>query len=128
VFLAMTAIQTLHFSAEYTARMYETVPPLFELAPLPPHRFIIFNLAWIAIFVVSAVGVFIGLRLPLIAVWFMALVGGIGNAVFHLWLAVRGSGSSMPVVATSLVNLPLGIILVVLLARSGDESNLTAPY
>jgi hypothetical protein len=55
----------------------------------------------------------------------MALLGAIGNTLFHGWLTIQ-SGGYVPGVVTSLANLPLGIALVVLLTRSGrntiDES------
>ena len=114
LYLASIAVQTCHFIEEYAGRLYELVPPLFNLSPLPAQKFVVFNLIWIGIFLVSAVGVFKRVRMALIPVWFMALIGGIGNSIFHTWLTVQG-GAYAPGLATALVNLPLGCALVMLL-------------
>jgi len=115
LYLASIAVQTCHFVEEYAGRLYEILPPLFNLSPLPAQKFVVFNLVWIGIFLVSAVGVFRRVRLALLPVWFMALIGGIGNSLFHGSLAIQGGGYT-PGVVTALVNLPLGVVLVMLLA------------
>jgi hypothetical protein len=117
-FLVSIAVHTLHFAEEYAGRLYQLVPPMFDLAPLPSRQFAVFNLIWIGIFFVSAVGVFRRVRLALLPVWFMALIGGFGNAVIHSWISVR-VGGYVPGLITSLVNLPLGITLVIMLVRPG---------
>ena len=38
IYLASIAIQILHFSEEYTGRLFEFAPPLFNLSPLPAQR------------------------------------------------------------------------------------------
>lgn len=124
VYLASIAAQTCHFIEEYAGRLYELVPPLFDLSPLPAQKFVAFNLIWIGIFLVSAVGVFRRIRLALLPVWFMALIGGIGNSIFHTWLAVQGGGYA-PGLVSALINLPLGIALVILLLKS-NAPNTTA--
>jgi len=121
LFLASIAIQIFHFVEEYAGQVHELVPPLFSLSPLPAGKFVVFNLIWIGIFLVSAVGVFRGVRLALLPVWFMALIGGIGNSIFHTWLAVQGGGYA-PGLATALINLPLGVALVVVLVRGNPHN------
>jgi hypothetical protein len=121
LFLASIAIQTFHFVKEYAGEVHELVPPLFSFSPLPAEKFVVINLIWIGIFLVSAVGVFRGVRLALLPVWFMALIGGIGNSIFHTWLAVQGGGYA-PGLATALINLPLGVALVVMLVRVNPMS------
>ena len=121
IYLASIAIQILHFSEEYAGRLFELAPPLFNLSPLPAQKFLVFNLIWIGIFLVSAVGVFRRVRLTLLPVWFMALIGGIGNSIFHTWLAVQ-SGGYAPGLATALINLPLGIALVAMLVGWNPHS------
>ena len=37
IYLASIVIQTLHFVEEYRGRLYEILPPLFDLEPLQPH-------------------------------------------------------------------------------------------
>lgn len=116
LFLASIAVQMLHLIEEYGGRFYELLPALFDQDPWQPQRFVVFNLVWIGIFLVAAVGVFKRVRLAYLAVWFMALVGGIGNAIFHIWLAIQSTGYA-PGVATALINLPLGIALVYFLCQ-----------
>jgi hypothetical protein len=116
LFLASIAVQMLHLIEEYGGRFYELLPALFDQDPWQPQRFVVFNLVWIGIFLVAAVGVFKRVRLAYLAVWFMALVGGIGNAVLHTWLAIQSTGYA-PGVATALINLPLGIALVYFLCQ-----------
>jgi len=122
VYLASITIQILHFSEEYTGRLFELAPPLFNLSPLPAQKFLVFNLIWIGIFLVAAVGVLRRIRLALLPVWFMALIGGIGNSIFHTWLAVQ-SGGYVPGLATALVNLPVGVALVYLLAKPAGQDS-----
>jgi hypothetical protein len=116
LFLASIAVQVLHLVEEYGGRFYELLPALFDQYPWQPQRFVVFNLIWIGIFLVAAVGVFKRIRLAYLAVWFMALVGGVGNAIFHTWLAIQNAGYA-PGVATALINLPLGIALVYFLCQ-----------
>ena len=117
IFLVSIAVQTCHFLEEYAGRLYEILPPVFGLSPLPAHKFVVFNLIWIGIFLLSAVGVFKRVRIALLPVWFMALVGGIGNTIIHGWHAIQSGGYS-PGVATALVNLPLAVVLIILLTGS----------
>ena len=81
----------LHGVEEYNGPLYETLPPRFGLPPIEPRFFVIFNL-----------------------VWFVALLGCIGNAVFHGWLALQ-IGGYVPGDVTALLMLPLGVTLVLLL-------------
>jgi hypothetical protein len=121
LYLAAIVIQTFHFAEELAGRVHELAPPLFNLDPLPAQKFVVFNLVWIGIFLVSAVGVFRSVRLALLPVWFIALIGGIGNSIFHSWLAVQ-NGGYVPGLATALINLPLGIALVLLLSGRGERA------
>lgn len=123
IFVASIVIQTLHFVAEYRSRLYESVPPLFALEPIGATKFAIFNGVWLVVFGAAAVGVFKGHRLALLMVWFMALLGCIGNAVFHGWLAMR-SGGCTPDVLTALLNLPIGVFLIALLTGPQGRDDL----
>jgi len=126
LFLASIVMQAFHFVEEYAGRLYELAPPLFNLRPLPAQKFLVFNLVWIVIFMAAAIGVFKGVRLSLLVTWFMALVGGIGNAAIHSWLSVR-SGGYMPGLVTSLINLPLGIALMIMLVKSNSPKAAATP-
>ena len=98
-------------------------PPLFGLEPIEATRFVIFNCVWLIIFVSAAVGVYRGHRLALLMVWFMALLGCIGNALFHGWLAMVRGGYT-PDVVTALINLPIGVFLIALLTGPQGRDDL----
>ena len=117
VYLITIPLLTLHGVEEYTGRLYETLPPRFGLEPFEPSQFTSFNLVWLAVFLVAAVGVFKRIRLSLLVVWFVALLGCIGNALFHGYLSLQ-DGAYVPGVITALINFPMGITLTVLLAGS----------
>lgn len=123
IFIASIMVQTLHFMAEYRARLYETLPPLFGFEPIGANQFAIFNGVWLLIFLTAAVGVYKGQRLALLMVWFMALLGCIGNALFHGWLATQ-SGGYTPDVVTALLNLPIGVFLIALLTGPQGRDDL----
>ena len=114
LYLSTIPMLMLHGVEEYSGRLYETLPPRFGLKPIQPGHFAAFNLVWLMIFLVAAIGVFRGVRLSLLVVWFVALLGCIGNAVFHGWLALQSGGYEAGVV-TAMLNLPLGVMLVILL-------------
>jgi hypothetical protein len=122
-FVASIVVQALHFTEEYRGRLYETLPPLFGFDPFTAKQFGMFNIVWLVIFMTAAVGVFKGVRLALLVVWFMALLGCIGNALFHGWLAIR-IGGYVPGVVTAFFNLPLGIILIALLTGPQGRDDL----
>ena len=114
LYLVTIPMLILHAFEEYSGRLYETLPPRFGLEPVEPGQFTDFNLVWLAIYLLAAVGVFSGNRLSLLVVWFVALLGCIGNALFHGLLTLV-DGEYVPGVVTALINLPLGVALAVLL-------------
>ena len=114
LFLLSIPIQTVHFLEEYTGGVYRTLPERFGLEALDPARFLHFNLIWIAIFITAAVGVFVRFRPALVIVWFMALIGGIGNFILHGGLTLT-DGTYAPGTASALVNLVIGLGLISLL-------------
>lgn len=117
LFVSSIVIQCFHFVEEYMGRVYEILPAVFSLKPLESRSFLLFNLIWFGIFLVAAVGVFKRNSLALLAVWFMALVSGIGNPLIHGWHAIQ-TGGYAPGLATALVNLPVGVALVMFLTGS----------
>ena len=73
--------------------------------------------------ILAAFGVRRNMRFSLLIVWFTALVGGIGNGVLHLYLSYR-SGAYFPGTIGTLVGLPVGVALIVLLVSKANKNNL----
>ncbi len=94
-----TAIQSVHFAEEWATGFHIRFPALFGLEPMPLSFFVVFNLTWIAIWVVS-VPLLRSARMPaLFAAWFLAIAGML-NGVAHPLLAVV-SGGYFPGLITS---------------------------
>ena len=112
LYLVGIAFQCLHFTEEYVTRFYVRAPEFLGLVAWPSEFFVIFNLSWIALWLLAAVGVKRGIRVAYFPLWFFA-IGMVGNAIWHplLCLATR---SYFPGLFTS----PFaGIIGAVLLSR-----------
>jgi len=78
----------------------------------PSEFFVIFNLVWIALWLLAAVGVKRGMRTAFFPLWFFA-IGMVGNALWHPLLSLA-TGGYFPGLFTS----PFaGIIGVMLLSR-----------
>jgi hypothetical protein len=97
---------------EYVTRFYVRAPEFLGLVAWPSEFFVIFNLVWIALWLVAAVGMKRGIRAAFFPVWFFA-VGLVGNALWHPLLSLA-TGGYFPGLFTS----PFaGIIGVLLLSR-----------
>lgn len=114
LYLVTIPMLILHGVEQSSGRLYDTLPRRFGLEPFQASQFVGFNLVWLAIFLLAAVGAFSGNRLSLLVVWFVALLGCIGNALFHGLIALQ-DGAHVPGVITALINLPLGVALAILL-------------
>jgi hypothetical protein len=81
------AAQCLHFGEEYVTQFEVRFPRLLDLSPWPGNFFVIFNLGWLSVWILSAVGLQRGWRLSLFPVWFFAIasmVNGIGHPVLSI--------------------------------------------
>jgi hypothetical protein len=87
VYLPAIAIQCLHFGEEYLTGFQREFPNFFGYQ-WTDRQFVTFNLLWLTIFVLAALGVYYRIRLAYLVVWFCALVGGIGNGIGHLALTL----------------------------------------
>src|SRR2546421_6239073 len=112
LYLIGIAFQCLHFTEEYVTRFYVRAPEFLGLVAWPSEFFVIFNLSWIALWLLAAVGVKRGIRVAYFPLWFFA-VGMVGNAIWHPLLCLA-TGGYFPGLFTS----PFaGIIGVLLLSR-----------
>jgi len=86
IYLLAIAVQCLHFTEEYVTGFQHEFPKLigYEWSDA---RFVTFNMAWLAVFVLAGLGVYRRLQVAYIVVLFLALAGGVGNGVGHLVLS-----------------------------------------
>lgn len=87
VYLLGLFIQCLHFCEEFLTGFQQGFPALFGYRWSDP-QFVAFNLVWLSIFVLAALGVLIRIRIAYLIVFFFALIGGIGNGISHLALCI----------------------------------------
>src|SRR5207248_1645283 len=69
-YLVAVSVQCLHFTEEYVTGFQRQFPRLFGYE-WTDSRFVSFNLAWLTLFVLAALGVYRQIRLAYIAVFFL---------------------------------------------------------
>ena len=117
-----TAIQSAHFAEEWATGFHIRFPALLGLDPMPLSFFVAFNLAWIAIWIVSIPFIRLGRRSAFFAAWFIAIAGAL-NGVAHPMMAIA-SGGYFPGLITSPF---IGIAGVVLWKRLHGATSAPAP-
>jgi len=86
IYLLAIAVQCLHFTEEYITGFQHQFPRLFE-QDWSDARFVAFNMLWLALFVLAALGVYRRVQLAYLIVIFLALIGGVGNGTAHIVLS-----------------------------------------
>ena len=94
-----TAVQSAHFAEEWATDFHARFPALLGLDPMPLSFFVAFNLAWIAIWIVSVPFLRLGRRAAFFAAWFIA-IAGVLNGIAHPMMAIA-SGGYFPGLITS---------------------------
>jgi len=56
LFLVSAAFQCLHFVEEFIIHLYQRLPQLLGVQPWSAKFFVAFNLSWISIWILSAIG------------------------------------------------------------------------
>jgi hypothetical protein len=109
LFLIGLAAQCLHSIEEFVTGFSDRFPPLLGLPAWPEDFFVTFNLAWLTIWILSAIGLQRGRRFALFPIWFFA-IASMANGIAHPVLAavVRGY---FPGLITSPVVGVLGVLL-----------------
>ncbi len=102
LFLVGIAAQSIHFLEEFATGFYVRWPEVLGLSPWSAQFFVIFNVSWIAVWALSAVGLRAGLGMAV-------------NFVGHPLLALNAGGYFPGLWSCPLV----GVIGVVLLGRLG---------
>lgn len=112
VYLLAIVVQCMHFSEEYLTGFQRQFPMMMMGYEWSDARFVAFNMAWLAIFVLAALGVYRRSSLAYLVVIFLALIGGIGNGASHLLLSAR-QGRYFPGLITAPFCLLAGIAVLI---------------
>lgn len=115
--LVVLAIQSLHFTEEFSTGFHERFPAMLGFAQWTPVFFVVFNMAWIAAWSLAIAGA-VTRRASFPAgwlIWFLAIAAA-GNGIAHPVLAIVGGGY-FPGLVTSPVLGVTGIFLVRALTR-----------
>ncbi|MCP3963636.1 MAG: HXXEE domain-containing protein [bacterium] len=110
-----TAAQAGHFTEELATGFHQRLPAAFDLPPMSLGLFVAFNLAWLAIWALSAWGLARRSTLALFPLWFLG-VASVANGLLHPLLALR-EGAYFPGLATSPLMAAVGALLLARLAR-----------
>jgi hypothetical protein len=111
VYLVALAIQFLHFTEEYVYGFHQRVTEIMEgMPPFNINVFVTFNMIAYCLFLLAGLGMYKGIKFPMIIVWFFAICV-LGNAIWHLLLTLK-VGGYFPGLYTSLAGWILGPILL----------------
>ena len=111
VYLVALAIQFLHFTEEYIYGFHQRVTEI--MAGMPAFNinvFVSFNMIAYCLFLLAGLGMYKGMKFPMIIVWFFA-IAFLGNSIWHLLLTLR-VGGYFPGLYTSLAGWILGPVLL----------------
>lgn len=112
IYLIALAIQFLHFTEEYIYGFQTRVTEIMAgMPPFDENVFVAFNMIAYCLFLLAAVGMYKGMKFPMIIVWFFVFGGAIGNAIWHPLLALR-VGGYFPGLYTSFLYWIVGPILL----------------
>ncbi len=85
------SLQCLHFTEEFITRFNEQFPKLFGLPAWSSEFFVTFNLLWIFVWVLSAIGIRYNFRPAFFPVWFL-IIAMVLNGFAHPVLAIIAEG------------------------------------
>lgn len=92
VYLLTLAIQFLHFTEEYVYGFHERITEIMTgMPPFNINVFVAFNMIAYCLFLLGGLGMYKGMKFPMIIVWFFA-IAVMGNAIWHLLLTLRVGG------------------------------------
>jgi len=113
LFLIGLAAQCPHFMEEFVARFEDRFPAR------PQNFFVVFNLMWLCVWILSAIGLQRGYRFALFPGWFFA-IAGIVNGIAHPIFAIVARGYFPGLITSPVVGAMEGLLWLSLQA-------LTAP-
>ena len=109
IFLLGLAAQCLHFMEEFVTRFQERFPALLGLPAWSENFFVVFNLIWLSVWILSAIGLVRGYRFALFPVWFFA-IAAIVNGIAHPALALVARGYFPGLISSPALGV-LGVLL-----------------
>ncbi len=115
-----TAIQCVHFVEEWVTGFHVRFPALLGLDPMPLSFFVTFNLAWVAIWIVSIPFLRVGRTPAFFAAWFLS-IAAILNGVAHPMMAISSGGYFPGLVTSPLIGIA-GVILWQRLQKATSEA------
>jgi hypothetical protein len=92
LYTAAVLVQSAHLIEEYRGGFHRMFPPVFGADPWSSRQFLVFNLVWLAVFVIAGVSLARNQRAAYLVALFLAIGGGIANGLGHLALSARQSG------------------------------------
>ncbi|NBE98108.1 HXXEE domain-containing protein [Nonomuraea sp. KC401] len=125
IYSAALAWQFLHFAEEFmggfyprwTAEIFDAAPRAFPSLGIDHQDlFVWLNMIPYAAFVLCGLAMHKGLRVPMLIVWFFAIMGVMGNAISHALYALISGDLGFPGIVTSLPYWVLGPLLIRALA------------
>ena len=123
-YLAALAIQFLHFTEEYVYGFQFRVAEIMTgMPPFNINVFVAFNMIAYCLFLLAGLGMYKGMKFPMIIVWFFA-IAFFSNATWHLLLTIK-VGGYFPGLYTSF---PGWILGPVLLRRLWEGERTTQTY
>jgi hypothetical protein len=105
-------VQGIHFAEEAATGFHDRLGPLFGVPGMPFSLFVVFNLVWLGIWIVSVPGLQALHPVAFFAAWFLA-IAGMFNGIAHPLLAVA-AGEYFPGLVSSPI---IGIVSIWLLLR-----------
>ena len=111
LYLIGILIQLTHFLEEYYTGFYKALPAIFNTDAWTGSQFIIFNIIWLIIFLLAAIGTIKNIRLSFLVMWFFVLIGGIGNGIMHIGLSLLQK-EYFPGTVTAFFLFVIGIIMI----------------
>jgi hypothetical protein len=124
VYVAGIVLQVAHFAEEYLTGFQRDFPALFGYA-WSDRRFASFNVAWLVVFSIAAIGLLRSVRIAYLVVLFFAIMGGIGNGLGHLALSAS-RGGYFPGAMTAVGSLIVGVVLLVRMNRLRERASIAA--
>ena len=111
VYLIALAVQFLHFTEEYIYGFHQRITEIMSgMPPFNINVFVAFNMIAYSLFLLAGMGMYKGLKFPMIIVWFFA-IAFLGNSIWHLLLTFR-VGGYFPGLYTSFVGWFIAPILL----------------
>jgi Protein of unknown function with HXXEE motif len=109
LFLIGVAAQCLHFMEELITHFEDRYPALLGLPVWSENFFVAFNLIWVSVWILSAIGLQKGYVYSLFPVWLFA-IAAVVNGIAHPALAVIAHGYFPGLITSPVLGL-LGVLL-----------------